>query len=80
MKVRIIKKTKKSTGPNYFKVGAVIEVSEKYGARLLAEGNAELINDTEDFLKHLETAALQQKFDEVIKPKRGRKKKTPAKD
>ena len=54
MQVKIIREVKKSTGHRTFKPGAVIEVSEKYGERLIAQGDAVEMNVQVAFEKLLE--------------------------
>ena len=40
MRIKIIKRVKKSTSKNYFEPGTKISVSEEYGERLIREGYA----------------------------------------
>jgi len=62
MKVKIIKRTKKSTANRYFEPGAILDVSEKYGERLIAEGNAVKVNPVDGFGQ-----VLERKFEDLIK-------------
>ena len=91
MKIRIIKETPKSTSSKTFAVGSEIDVSHRYGKRLIAEGYAENITHTDAEVwramlgEQLQAAKVEAESyqDEVEdndeaekpKPKRGRPRK-----
>jgi len=92
MKIRIIKETRKSTSSKTFAVGSEIDVSHRYGKRLIAEGYAENITHTDaevwramlgEQLQASKAESYQDEVedkDEAEKPKRKRGRPRKKKD
>lgn len=68
MLIKLSEAVKKSTGNAWFKAGAVIEVSDKYGRRLIAEGKARETIEITTF-----QTGLKQKFEAMNFFQRGEK-------
>ena len=62
MRIKLTEYVKKSTANRYFQPGAILDVSEKYGERLIAEGNAVKVNPVDGFGQ-----VLERKFEDLLK-------------